>query len=286
MKLSAISSFALFASLALAAPRNKGSSLAQRLAARAAEPRGTRTFSSSPANILNEGFITKDGNVSHVQYSSNWAGGILTAPPAGETFNSVSGQFTIPTPSVPSGDGDGTYSAAIWVGIDGDTYGTAILQAGVDITITQSGGSDSYSYDSWYEWYPQYAIDFDTSAFSFGAGDTIYVSVQSSDSTDGTVILENLSTGQSVTQAVSAPYSSAALGGQNAEWIVEDFESDGGLVAFADFGTVVFSSAVAGTGSQSVGTSGSTFIEIVDSNGNVITDVSIPDDQSVEVVYS
>jgi hypothetical protein len=261
MKFSAISSFALFASLALAAPRNKGSSLAQRLAARAAEPRGTRTVSSSPANILNEGFITKDGNVSHVQYSSNWAGGVLTAPPAGETFNSVSGQFTVPTPSVPSGDGDGTYSAAIWVGIDGDTYGNAILQAGVDITITQSGGSDSYSYDSWYEWYPQYAIDFDASAFSFGAGDTIYVSVQSSDSTDGTVILENLSTGQSVTQA-------------------------GGLVAFADFGTVVFSSAVAGTGSQSVGTSGSTIIEIVDSNGKVITDVSIPDDQSVEVVYS
>ena len=47
----------------------------------------------------------------------------------------------MPTPKAPSG-GSGTYSASAWVGIDGDTCDNAILQTGVDFTV--SGGSVSY----------------------------------------------------------------------------------------------------------------------------------------------
>ena len=57
------------------------------------------------------------------------------------SFTSVTGTFTVPTPSAPSG-GDGSYSASAWVGIDGDTCDTAILQTGVDFTIDY--GSVSY----------------------------------------------------------------------------------------------------------------------------------------------
>ena len=147
----------------------------------------------------------------------------------------MSGQFTVPAASVPSSSSSGTYAASVWVGIDGDTYANAILQAGIDVSVTKSG---SGSYDAWYEWYPNNAIDF--TSFSFKAGDSISVSITSSSSTEGTIVLENLSTGESVTQSVSAPSSSSALGGQNAEWIVEDFEDNGSLVPFADFGTVLF----------------------------------------------
>lgn len=52
------------------------------------------------------------------------------------TFTAVTGTFTVPTPT----GSDGSSSA--WVGIDGDTCGSAILQTGVDFTI--SGGQVSY----------------------------------------------------------------------------------------------------------------------------------------------
>ena len=47
----------------------------------------------------------------------------------------MTGTFTVPTPS-------GSGAASAWVGIDGDTCETAILQTGVDFTV--SGGEVSY----------------------------------------------------------------------------------------------------------------------------------------------
>lgn len=276
MKLSVFLSSAIFATAILAAPRSK------RGLANRAQRRAVSTHASAPAQILHEGVVTEGDNVTHVQYSNNWAGAVLTAPPAGETFSAVSGQFTVPEASAPDG-GSGTYSASIWVGIDGDTYGNAILQSGVDVTVNSDG---SQSYDSWYEWYPDYAHDFSTDQFSFSAGDVISISITSSSNSVGTAVLENLSSGQSVTQQLSAPSSDATLGGQNAEWIVEDFESGGSLVSFADFGTVTFSNCVASTGSESLGTDGATIIEIEDSNGNVLTDVSIPSSSEVTITYT
>lgn len=94
-------------------------------------------------------------NESNVEYSSNWAGAVLI----GTGYKSVTGTFVVPQPST-------TGSGSAWVGIDGDTCGTAILQTGVD--WTKSGSS--YSYDAWYEWYPDYAYDF--SGITIAAGNT------------------------------------------------------------------------------------------------------------------
>jgi hypothetical protein len=107
------------------------------------------------------------GNTSDVEYSENWSGMAITSPPSGQTFNAVSGKFTVPAPSAPSGVAatDGEYSASAWVGIDGNTYSTAILQTGLDFTVSTSG---AVSYDAWYEWYPDYAYDFD---LTISAGD-------------------------------------------------------------------------------------------------------------------
>src|SRR3954465_12425703 len=66
---------------------------------------------------------------SHEQYSSNWAGAVLI----GTGYTAVTAEFTVPTPKAPSGGSSKTqYSASAWVGIDGDTCGSAILQTGVD----------------------------------------------------------------------------------------------------------------------------------------------------------
>ncbi|KAF8184452.1 glutamic protease [Pholiota molesta] len=258
MKFSAVflAAIFLFTDVAVARP----SRLQERIAAR--QQRASRPL----ARV--EGPLTAAGNTSHVEYSSNWSGAVLTSPPSGQTFSTVTGTFVVPTPS-------GNGAASAWVGIDGDTAQNSILQAGVDFTI--SGGS--VSYDAWYEWFPNYAIDF--SNFGISSGDTITVTVQATSSTAGYAILENASTGQKVTQAVS---STAALAGQNAEWIVEDFEENGSLVPFADFGTVTFTGASASTASSSVGVTGATILDI-EQSGKVLTSVTVNSASSVTVKY-
>ena len=51
----------------------------------------------------------------------------------------------MPTPKEPSGS-SGAHYASAWVGIDGDTCGTAILQTGVDFNV--NGNSVSYDGES------------------------------------------------------------------------------------------------------------------------------------------
>lgn len=209
----------------------------------------------------------------NVQYSSNWAGAVLV----GSGYTAVTGEFTIPTPSAPSGGSSGTqYCASAWVGLDGDTCQTAILQTGIDFCV--QGGS--VSYDAWYEWYPNYAYDF--SGISLSAGDKIKVTVDASSLTSGTATIENLTTGQTVSHSFSGE-TAGSLCETNAEWIVEDFESGGSLVPFADFGTVDFTSAYATDSGSQVGPSGAQLIDI-EQNSQVLTSVSITS-SSVTVKY-
>ncbi|KAL0262062.1 hypothetical protein SLS55_003497 [Diplodia seriata] len=267
---------ALLGNTALAAP--SGAAMGHGLAARVA----TRTQrQSQPLSRVGSGAASVEGPVSngnetaHVEYSSNWSGAVYEEPPSG-TFTAVAATITVP---VPTATAAGTYSASAWVGIDGDTCGNAILQTGVDFTATKSGSRTTYSYDAWYEWYPDYAYDF--SSFSISAGDVIAMSVTSSSSTSGVALLENLTTGKSVSKSIT---SSSALCGENAEWIVEDFESNGELVAFADFGTVLFTGASADTTTETIGTSDATLIDIRQGS-TVLTSASIPSDSEVEVTY-
>ena len=144
MKFLALAATLLLAGSAVAAPGT--ARRRERNLKRAAGRRG------NPINRVDapEGVST---NISNVEYSSNWAGAVLI----GTGYKSVTGTFTVPQPST-------TGSGSAWVGIDGDTCGTAILQTGVD--WTKSGSS--YSYDAWYEWYPDYAYDF--SGITIAAG--------------------------------------------------------------------------------------------------------------------
>ncbi|KDR77619.1 hypothetical protein GALMADRAFT_65656 [Galerina marginata CBS 339.88] len=226
----------LFAAAAFASPSNR---LADRVARRAARQ-------SLPNNRIGSG-VEAFTNTSHVEFSSNWAGAVWDSEPAG-TFKSVTGTFTVPTPKGSSG------AASAWVGIDGDTCGSAILQTGIDFTISNG----KVSFDAWYEWFPDFAHDF--TGISISAGNQIKLTVTASTTKSGTAVIQNLSTGQTVTKSLT---STSALCEQNAEWIVEDFESGGSLVPFANFGTVTFTNAVATTFSGSTLTpSGSTIIDI------------------------
>jgi len=262
---SALLSALIYTSTVVAAPR--GSTLEQRIARRALARQGKPRL---PA----ESELEAGKNATEVSYSSNWSGAVITSPPSGQTFDGVSAEFVVPTPSVPSGSSSsGTYAASAWVGIDGDTYQTAILQTGIDFVVTNG----KVSYDAWYEWYPDYAYDF---SLTVSAGDTIAISVASTSTKAGTAVIENVTTGKSVSKSLTSSY---ALGGQNAEWIVEDFEENGSLIKFADFGTVEFTDCVAKTSSSSEGPSSATVIDIEQSS-KVLTTVTIGS-STVTVVY-
>jgi len=260
MKLLALTSTLLLAGSAVAAP---GTALRQ-------ERNRKRAAGTRHGNPM----IKSDGpaavgatNISNVEYSSNWAGAILI----GTGYKSVTGTFTVPTPTTAG-------SGSAWVGIDGDTCDTAILQTGID--WTKSGSS--ITYDAWYEWYPDYAYDF--SGISMSAGDSITVTVTATSKTGGKATIKNVSTGTTVTHTFSGEGSEGDLCEYNAEWIVEDFEEGSSLVSFADFGTVEFTGASATDGSGTVGTTGATIIDI-EQNSKVLTSCSVPSSSEVLCTY-
>jgi hypothetical protein len=210
---------------------------------------------------------------SPAEYSTNWAGAVLI----GTGYTSVTAEFTVPRPKLPTGASSSSqYCASAWVGIDGDTCSTAILQTGIDFCIQGS----TVSYDAWYEWYPDYAYDF--SGISISAGNVMKITVDASSKTTGTATVENVSTGKSVTHTFSGGVD-GDLCEYNAEWIVEDFESNSSLVPFANFGTVTFENAEATSGKSTVGPSGATIINIKQSN-SVLTSSSVSSN-SVTVEY-
>ncbi|OOF93610.1 hypothetical protein ASPCADRAFT_517154 [Aspergillus carbonarius ITEM 5010] len=262
MKTTALLTAGLMATTALAAPLT-----AKRQAARAKRASGRQ--SNPPFKPGTNEVLTLNGTSKNVEYSSNWAGAVLI----GTGYTAVSAEFTVPTPSVPSGGSDREeYCASAWVGIDGDTCGTAILQTGVDFCVQGS----SVSYDAWYEWYPDYAYDF--SGISISAGDVIKVTVDASSKTAGTATVENVSTGTSVTHTFTGGVD-GDLCEYNAEWIVEDFEEDDSLVPFADFGTVTFTDATATKSGSTVGPADATIIDI--EQDSVLTSVSVTDSEVV-----
>ncbi|KAF2496470.1 hypothetical protein BU16DRAFT_609533 [Lophium mytilinum] len=272
MKLSLFLATAILATGSLARPSdNLRNRLNRRALARGSKPL-VRVFDDEKTDVA------AGNDTANVAYSSNWSGAVLESPPSGQSFKSAYGTFTVPTVSKGTGS-QSSWSSSAWVGIDGDTYGNAILQAGVDFTISSSG---AVTYDSWYEWYPDYAYDF--SNFAVSVGNVITISIVSSSSSKGTVTLANKTTGKSVSKTLSAPDSSSTLAGENAEWIVEDFDENNAEVPLSDFHTVTFTGAVAKTASESVGLTDATVIDLKQ-NGVVRTSVTIESDSSVKITY-
>ncbi|KAH7028801.1 peptidase A4 family protein [Microdochium trichocladiopsis] len=187
---------------------------------------------------------------SNVQYSSNWAGAVSI----GTGYNHVIGTITVPEVS-----GEDGAAASAWVGIDGDTCQTAILQTGISFYADGT-------YDAWYEWIPDYAHSF--SNFAVSAGDQIQMSVDASSTTKGVATLSNLSTGKKVTHTFTGTPST--LCETNAEWIVEAFQEGGSQVELADFGKVTFTGASASGRSGTTTPAKSQILDISPDNGRTV----------------
>ncbi|KAF3384153.1 hypothetical protein DPV78_012858 [Talaromyces pinophilus] len=261
MKFSTLAGSILLSSVALAAPlseENLARREANRVARRARHHKQTHTNQRVDAGLdAGTDLATTDSETFAEVYSSNWAGAVLI----GSGYTSVTGSFVVPSVTVPDG-GDRTqqYCAAAWVGIDGDTCGTAILQTGVNMCIQNGHITNT----AWYEWFPA-AQEYWDSGISIKTGDTVTATVTADGLTGGTATVTNEANGQSVSYTFSGQ--TASLCETNAEWIMEDLSGGGGLLNFADFGSdFTITGATAISNGATVDTTGSTIMDIYQNN--------------------
>ncbi|APA05637.1 hypothetical protein SS1G_02038 [Sclerotinia sclerotiorum 1980 UF-70] len=207
-------------------------------------------------------------------YNVSWAGAVLT----GAAYTGVSASFAIPKPAVgTTGETSASdFTASSWVGIDGYNCDN-LWQAGVDSTIEKSTGAISYY--AWYEWYPAGTQVIDLGTLT--AEDVISVNLTTSGFNTGTVVMENKSTGKSYTKTVS---STNTLCGVSAEWIMEDLSIDTNTEGLANYGSVVFTDAIATTSSKTVNPSGANIMDIETTSNAILTKTTVTDN-SVTIAY-
>ncbi|KAM0264332.1 hypothetical protein ACHAQJ_000822 [Trichoderma viride] len=195
--------------------------------------------------------------------STNWAGAAITT----SGITEVTGTFTVPKPTVPSGGSSrDEYCGAAWVGIDG--YSDAdLIQTGV-LWCVEDG---EFEYEAWYEYLPASLVAY--SGISVSAGSVVTVTATKTGTNSGVTTLT--SGGKTVSHTFSRENS--PLPGTSAEWIVEDFTSGSSLVPFADFGSVTFTGASALVNGATVtpGSGSATTIDLEDESGNILTSTSI-----------
>ncbi|OAA57298.1 Concanavalin A-like lectin/glucanase [Cordyceps fumosorosea ARSEF 2679] len=203
--------------------------------------------------------------------SRGWSGAIQEADSG--TWNFVQGTVVLPTlndQNNPKGSGD------IWVGIDGNNCGTAILQTGI---VCYGDGS----FWVWTEWWQYNMQDYDTN-LGVSGGDTVRMTVNATSTTSGTTLIENLTTGKSVSQTFTGE-TRYPLCESDAEWIVEDFQENGKPVPLVNWGTIEFTNTVASGPGTSVTAAGSELINIKLDDGTIVTQSSVDNDGNVFVKY-
>lgn len=246
--------YAALLGLAAAAPRSTiaqpaGLELRQRTPAeRVALGSRTRHSTRKPAN----------GDQSHgaaVRYSGNWAGAVKHS----NNITRVAGTSAVPNVTGGSNGSGGS----TWVGIDGDSCQTAILQTGIDFYADGT-------FDAWWEWIPDGTMYFDQ-PFPLRTGQNIAMEVDASSRKTGVAKLTNLDTGVTVSHTFTKDKTPSSLCETDAEWIMEDF-----LGNLADFGTVKFTDNSASDASGNKFTpAGADVLDIRDADGNIKTDCGI-----------
>lgn len=214
-------------------------------------------------------------SVSHTNQSSNWFGynqGSLEQ--GGKLFNSITGDWTVPTASQHT-KGQAEYSSD-WIGIGGGCVDAGctvtdptLIQTGTEQDVNADG---STAYSAWWEVIPAPSI---TISMTVQPGDHMHASIAEvvPDSNLWTITLADITRNESFTQTV--PYSSTH---DTAEWIEETpliIGTGAGFAALPNLTSPVFDLAT--TNGQPANLQPSEEMQLVDSNGNVIGDPSAPD---------
>lgn len=214
--------------------------------------------SPSPRHVTRRDEDAAAANGTDIKYSINWAGAVAN----GTGVNFVTGTWMAPI--LTSEDLDFGEGSA-WVGIDGSTCRNSILQTGFD--WSKSGGVVKYY--AWYEWYPDQTHRF--LDFPISGGDIVTATVTASSPNAGSVTLENLTQGKTVSQTFSNMTGEYTLCQSNAEWIIEKV---GIPTSFIYFDTLTFANASATDANGNVNLADAEISNIKQFD-NVLTDCSV-----------
>ena len=206
--------------------------------------------------------------------SNNWSGYNQGMLEKGIQFHQISGSWAVPT-ATKHKSGEAEYSAS-WVGIGGGcvnaqcTVGDAtLIQAGTSQNVDSSG---SASYDAWYELIPAPSI---TVSLAVKAGDQVHVDIREGMPEVWTILIQNVTTGQSFSTTV--PYSSTYA---TAEWVEEtpvviDNGGHASVGPMPNLSTAKFDSGLANNTNPNLISSEA--IQLVDFNAQVLATPSSPD---------
>jgi hypothetical protein len=224
--------------------------------------------------------VTAHGQRLHVtantNQSTNWSGyNQGTLEQGGKLFNSITGNWTVPTATQHT-SGQDEYSSD-WIGIGGGcvdancTVGDpTLIQTGTEQDVSASG---SASYSAWWEVIP--APSLTITSMTVHPGDQMHASISEAvpNSNVWTITISDLTDGQSYTTSV--PYSSTHA---TAEWIQETpliLGTNAGFAPQPNLTSPAFDLAT--TNGQPANLKSSEEIQLIDQNGNVIGAPSAPD---------
>ena len=177
--------------------------------------------------------------------STNWSGyNQGTLEQGSKTFNSIAGNWTVPTATRHKA-GEDEYSST-WIGIGGgcidancNVGDNTLIQVGTEQDVASNGTA---SYSAWWELIP--APSTTISNFPVHPGDAMHADITEAtpNSNVWTITLKDLTTGKTFTQ--TTPYSSSHA---TAEWIVETplilSSNGGGFSALPKLTTTRFNNA-------------------------------------------
>jgi hypothetical protein len=206
--------------------------------------------------------------------SSNWFGyNQGTLEQNGKMFNSITGDWTVPTATQHTAGQD--ESSSDWIGIGGGCIDAGCTAT--DSTLIQTGteqdvSSGTASYSAWWELVPAPSVTI--SGMTVAPGDHMHASIAETvaGSNVWTITLQDVTRGESFSQTV--PYSSTHA---TAEWIEETplvIGTNAGFAALPNLTNPAWTSAT--VNGASAGLKASEEMDLIDSNGNVICAPSAP----------
>jgi Peptidase A4 family len=173
------------------------------------------------------------GNVNAT--SSNWSGSVLFIG-NGDSFSSITGQWTVPHVYSPNPGNGITYYSSVWLGIDGDGS-PDVLQAGTECD------SDGTCY-AWFEWYPNYSALITN--FPINPGDIVSLTLCVTSPTSAWMSIGDLTSEIYTNFSFTAP-AGTTLVGNCAEAIVERPDVGGELAELPRYGEVYIDETTAYT---------------------------------------
>ncbi|HLX20784.1 MAG TPA: G1 family glutamic endopeptidase [Gaiellaceae bacterium] len=212
----------------------------------------------------------------HSNQSSNWFGyNQGTLEQGSKLFNSITGDWTVPTASQhTAGQAE---DSSDWIGIGGGCVDagctvtdSTLIQTGTEQDVAADG---STSYSAWWELVPVTSITIST--MTVQPGDHMHASIAElvADSNVWTITIQDVTRNESY--SITVPYSSTHL---TAEWIEETplvIGTNAGFASLPNLTSPVFDNAT--TNGAPANLKSSEQMDLIDSNSNVIGAPSAPD---------